>query len=60
MSFRPPLGTDQGTYQYLGRMNDEVMLQGFYYGFVRSFNEIMVDAIRKFFAENPRPRGMAE
>lgn len=55
MSFRPPLVTNVGSYQYYGRMADEVTLEGYYYGFVRSFNETMIAAFRNFFDHNPRP-----
>lgn len=54
MTFHANDGTDQGTYNYTGVEPGEVQLLSFYYGFIKTFNEIQIQSMRDFFTSNPR------
>ena len=54
MVFQPNRGHDEGSYRYIGRFDSETVLGSFYYGFIKTFNETMIQQLRAFFETNPR------
>lgn len=53
MTFQPDRGRDEGTYPYLGTPVEDVTLRSFYYGFTKTFKEILIEELRSFFETNP-------
>lgn len=54
MTFQPDRMQDEGTYRYTGPEQGDVTLRSFYYGFIKTFNEALIQELRNFIETNPR------